>query len=141
VKAFVEADSYAGPSLLIAYSHCIAHGINMTKGFEQQKAAVASGFWPLYRYDPRLAEQGKNPLQLDSKEPTISIEEYAYNETRYKMLTKSNPEEAKRLIQLAQKDATDRWRLYRQMAAMQYGPEQEQAAPKPTEQPSPAPAK
>ncbi len=71
VRAFVEAESYDGPSLIIAYSHCIAHGINMRTGFDQQKAAVACGAWPLYRYDPRLAEQGKNPLQLDSKAPTI----------------------------------------------------------------------
>ena len=121
VKAFVEAESYPGPSLILAYCHCISHGINMRTGFAQQKAAVASGFWPLYRYDPRLAEQGKNPLQLDSKEPSIGIDEYAYSETRYKMLTKSKPEEAKRLIALAQKDATDRWQMYRQLAAMQYG--------------------
>ncbi len=121
VKAFIEADSYAGPSLIIAYSHCIAHGINMTKGFEQQKAAVASGAWPLYRFDPRLAEQGKNPLQLDSKEPTISFTDYAYNETRFKMLTVSKPEDAKALAESAQRDFTSKWRLLQQMAAMQYG--------------------
>jgi pyruvate-ferredoxin/flavodoxin oxidoreductase len=119
VRAFAEAESYPGPSIIIAYSHCIAHGIDMTTGFERQKAAVASGAWPLYRYDPRLAEQGKNPLQLDSKEPTISFEEYAYAETRYKMLTKSDPAAAKRLVGLAQKDVTTRWHLYQQMAAMQ----------------------
>jgi pyruvate-ferredoxin/flavodoxin oxidoreductase len=121
VKAFVEAESYDGPSLIIAYSHCIAHGIDMTTGFDQQKKAVNSGFWPLYRFDPRLAATGKNPLQLDSKEPSISIEEYFYSENRYKMLTKSNPAEAKRLLALAQQDATSRWHVIRQMAAMQYG--------------------
>jgi pyruvate-ferredoxin/flavodoxin oxidoreductase len=119
VKAFVEAESYPGPSLVIAYAHCIAHGINMTKGFEQQKAAVASGFWPLYRHDPRRADEGDNPLTLDSKEPSISIEDYAYNEIRYKMLTKSKPEEAKRLIELAQEDVTSRWHLYERMANVQ----------------------
>jgi pyruvate-ferredoxin/flavodoxin oxidoreductase len=119
VRAFVEAESYPGPSMIIAYSHCVSHGINMTTGFEQQKAAAACGAWPLYRYDPRLAEAGKNPLQLDSKEPTIPFQEYAYGEIRYKMLTKSDPAAAKRLIELAQKDVTSRWRLYQHMAAMQ----------------------
>jgi len=121
VRAFIEADSYDGPSLIIAYSHCIAHGINMTKGFEQQKAAVASGAWPLYRFDPRLTEQGKNPLQLDSKEPAISFTDYAYNETRFKMLTAFKPDQAKALAEKAQKDIRSRWRLLQQMAAMQYG--------------------
>jgi pyruvate-ferredoxin/flavodoxin oxidoreductase len=116
VKAFLEAESYPGPSMIIAYSHCIAHGINMRQGLSQQKAAVDSGAWMLYRYDPRLADEGKNPLQLDSKEPKISLEEYAYNETRYKMLTKSKPEQAQKLLELAQQDAKNRWQLYQQMA-------------------------
>ncbi len=123
VKAFVEADSYPGCSLIIAYSHCIAHGINMTTAYDQQKAAVASGFWPLYRFDPRLAEEGKNPLQLDSKEPTISFEQYAYKEMRWKMLTKSKPQEAKLLLEKATADVQTRWRLLKQMSAMQYGGE------------------
>jgi pyruvate-ferredoxin/flavodoxin oxidoreductase len=123
VRAFVEAESYPGPSLIIAYSHCIAHGIDMRTGFDQQKAAAACGAWPLYRFDPRLAEQGKNPLQLDSKEPTLSYKEYAYKETRYKMLAASDPETAKRLIELAQKDALGKWRLMKQMAEMKYGNE------------------
>jgi len=121
VKAFVEAESYPGPSLVIAYSHCIAHGINMTTGFDQQKAAVACGAWPLYRYDPRLAEQDKNPLQIDSKEPSIPFAEYAYNENRYRMLSKSDPDAAKRLGALAAKDFRARWHVYQQIAAMQYG--------------------
>ncbi|MCK4601871.1 MAG: hypothetical protein KAU28_05365, partial [Phycisphaerae bacterium] len=108
------------------YSHCIAHGINMTTGFSQQKAAVACGAWPLYRYDPRLAAEGKNPLQLDSKDPTIPIEQFAYNETRYKMLTKSKPEQAKELIKLAQADATNRWNMYKQLAAMTCGEKKEE---------------
>ncbi|MBN1555914.1 MAG: pyruvate:ferredoxin (flavodoxin) oxidoreductase [Phycisphaerae bacterium] len=121
VKAFVEADSYPGCSLIVAYSHCIAHGINMTTAYDQQKAAVASGFWPLYRFDPRLKDEGKNPLQLDSKEPSISFEDYAYNETRWKMLTKSQPEHAKELLNLATGDVKSRWHLIRQMAQLQYG--------------------
>ena len=121
VRAFNEADSYPGPSLIIAYSHCIAQGINMTKGFEQQKAAVASGAWPLYRFDPRLAEQGKNPLQLDSKKPTISFTDYAYKENRFKMLTAFKPEDAKILAERAQKDILSKWHLLEQMSALEYG--------------------
>lgn len=120
LKAFLEAESYEGPSLIIAYSHCIAHGIDMAKGLEQQKLAVQAGVWPLYRYDPRLVEQGKNPLQLDSKEPSIPVEQYMYNETRFRMLVQSNEERAEQLLKLAQEDARRRWNLYAQMAAMQY---------------------
>ncbi|MFA6135501.1 MAG: pyruvate:ferredoxin (flavodoxin) oxidoreductase [Phycisphaerae bacterium] len=119
VRAFAEAEAYPGPSLIIAYSHCIAHGIQMEAGFEQQKLAVNSGAWPLYRFDPRLAAEGKNPLQLDSKEPSVSYKDYAYSETRFKMLAKSNPAEAQRLIELGQKDVSSRWHTYQQMAAMQ----------------------
>ena len=127
VRAFIEAESYPGPSLLIAYSHCIAHGINMTLGFEQQKAAVASGAWMLYRYDPRLALEGKNPLQIDSKPPSIPLEEYAYKETRFKMLTKSQPERAKALLASAQQDVIAHYNYYSQLAAMTYGDDQEAA--------------
>ena len=116
IKAFLEAESYEGPSLIIAYCHCIAHGINMQKGFEQQKLAVNAGHWPLFRYNPDLAAQGQNPLSLDSKAPSIPLENYAYNENRYKMLTRNNPTEAQRLIQLAQTDVTNRWKLYEQWA-------------------------
>jgi pyruvate-ferredoxin/flavodoxin oxidoreductase len=128
VRAFIEAEAYDGPSLIIAYSHCIAHGINMRTAFDQQKKAAESGLWPLYRYDPRLIPQGKNPLQLDSKPPAIALPDYAYNETRYTMLTKSNPEQARRLMELAQGDVTARWRLYQQLAQMHYD-NAEQAAP------------
>jgi pyruvate-ferredoxin/flavodoxin oxidoreductase len=117
VRAFAEAESYPGPSLLIAYSHCIAHGIDMRTAFERDKAAVACGAWPLYRFDPRLAAEGKNPLQLDSKEPTISFQDYAYQETRYKMLTAINPKAAGELIQAAEQDAAMRRRQYQQLAA------------------------
>ncbi len=123
VKAFIEAESYPGPSIIIAYSHCIAQGINMTKGFAQQKAVVESGCWPLYRFDPRLTEQGKNPLQLDSRDPTISFLDWAYKENRFKMLTKFKPEEAKRLAAEAEKDFASKWHLLQQMAAMSYGEE------------------
>ncbi len=133
VKAFLEAESYDGPSIIIAYSHCIAHGINMTTGMQNQKAAVNSGHWPLYRYDPRLTAEGKNPLQLDSKAPSIPMKDYAYNETRYKMLTMSQPAEAKRLIELAQKDAQARYQFYRQLAALDYSDasKKEEAKPVP----------
>ena len=116
IRAFIEAEAYDGPSLIIAYSHCIAHGINMTTGMVNQKAAVESGHWPLYRYNPKLKNEGKNPLKLDSKAPKIRFEDYAYMEARYKMLTKSNPEEAKRLITLAQQDVDKRWATYEEMA-------------------------
>ncbi len=120
IRAFLDAESYNGPSIIIAYSHCIAHGIDMTRGFRQQKAAVDSGHWLLYRYDPRLTEQGKNPLILDSKLPSIPIKDYVYSETRYRMLTLSQPEEAKRLLQLAQEDVRSRQHFYRQMAGLDY---------------------
>jgi pyruvate-ferredoxin/flavodoxin oxidoreductase len=120
VKAFVEAESYDGPSLIIAYSHCIAHGINMRLGFDQHQLAVDSGAWVLYRYDPRRAAQGLNPLQLDSKAPKVPVKDYAYNETRFKMLTQSKPEDAARLIALMQQDVNTRWRMYEQMASLDY---------------------
>jgi len=116
IKAFMEAEAYDGPSLIIAYSHCIAHGINMTTGMVNQKAAVECGHWPLYRYNPMAAREGKNPLKLDSKAPKIKFEDYAYLEARYKMLTKSNPEEAKRLMALADEDASHRYKEYEEMA-------------------------
>jgi len=120
VKAFIEAEAYNGPSLIICYSHCIAHGINMTSGIDEQKKAVACGHWPLIRYNPELAEQGKNPLQLDSKEPTMSLEEYAYGENRYRVLKKSNPDAAKNLMDRATVLNARRYDLYRRIAAMDY---------------------
>ena len=118
LQAFVEAEAYDGPSLIIAYSHCIAHGIDMRQGLLQQKRAVQSGYWPLYRYNPDLVAAGKNPLVLDSKEPTLPLEEYVYNETRYRMLVQSNEELAKTLIEQAKQDVSFRWNLYRQMATL-----------------------
>jgi len=116
VKAFLEAEAFDGPSLIIAYSHCIAHGYDMVHGMDQQKAAVNSGYWPLFRYNPELAAQNKNPFQLDSRAPSIGLKEYIYNETRYTMLVKSNPEEAKKLFDLAQQDVGMRWKLYEHMS-------------------------
>ncbi len=118
VKAFVEAEAYPGPSLIIAYAHCIAHGFNMTFGYQEQKKAVACGHWPLYRFDPRLLEQGKNPLQLDSKAPTVDFEEYAYGENRYRTLKQSKPEAAAELIKLASKDAAQRYTLMEKLAKL-----------------------
>ncbi|MCC6380953.1 MAG: pyruvate:ferredoxin (flavodoxin) oxidoreductase [Dehalococcoidia bacterium] len=118
VKAFLEAEAWDGPSIIIAYSHCIAHGYDLAMGLDQQKAAVNSGYWPLFRYNPALVAQGRNPFQLDSKAPTIALKDYIYNETRYTMLAKSNPEEAKRLLVLAEGDVASRWKLYSDMAAM-----------------------
>jgi pyruvate-ferredoxin/flavodoxin oxidoreductase len=92
----------------------------MSKGLEQQKLAVQSGLWPLYRYDPRLTADGKNPLQVDSREPSIPVEQYMYNETRFRMLTQSDEARAEELLKLARKDATARWNFYSQMAAMHY---------------------
>ncbi|MBN2146576.1 MAG: pyruvate:ferredoxin (flavodoxin) oxidoreductase [Anaerolineales bacterium] len=120
LNAFLEADAYDGPSLIIAYSHCIAHGIDMRKGLEQQKLAVQSGFWPLYRYNPNLIAEGKNPLTIDSKEPSIPLDQYIYNETRYRMLVQSDEARAEELLKLAQKDVNSRWQYYKQMAAMHY---------------------
>ena len=116
VKAFNEAEAYDGPSLIIAYSHCIAHGYDLSFGMEQQKAAVNSGYWPLYRYNPDLVAQGKNPFQLDSRAATIGLKDYIYNETRYTMLAKSNPEQAQKLYKLAQEDVAGKWKLYEHMA-------------------------
>jgi pyruvate-ferredoxin/flavodoxin oxidoreductase len=119
VRAFLEAEAYDGPSLIIAYSHCIAHGIDMAKGMNQQKLAVDSGYWPLYRYNPALRAEGKNPLQLDSKAPKIPFRDYAYNETRYRMLAQSNPEAAERLLAEAQEAVKAHWQKYEQMANME----------------------
>ncbi len=116
VKAIIEAEKYDGPSVIIAYSHCIAHGINMAKGMDNQKAAVDSGHWPLYRYNPDNRKEGKKALSLDSKPPKIPFEKYAYMETRFKMLTKSHPEAAKKLMKLAQQDVDYSYHLIEKMA-------------------------
>ena len=116
--AFTEADSYPGPSLIIAYSHCIAHGYDMRFGAEQQKLAVGSGVWPLYRFDPRRVAEGKPPLQLDSSEPKIPVRDYMRNETRFRMVEKIDPQRYKRLVAAAQREASQRFAVYRQLAGV-----------------------
>ena len=118
IKAFQEAEAYDGPSLIIAYSSCIAHGYDLVHGLEQQKLAVQSGYWPLLRYNPSLRDAGKNPFQLDSKAPSIRLKEYAYREARYTMLARSNPELAAELLKEAQEDVERQWRVYSARAAM-----------------------
>ena len=118
VKTFLEAEAYDGPSLIIAYSHCIAHGYDMAFGLEQQKAAVNSGYWPLMRYNPVLRLEGKNPFLLDSKPPQIPLKQYTSQEARYTMLARSNPEVAKDLLKLAQDDVDRQWQVYSSRAAM-----------------------
>ena len=120
VKAFIEADAYDGPSLIIAYTHCIAHGIAMDSAVEGCKQAVASGHWQLFRYDPRRAAEGKNPLQLESKDPTISFADYAMQQNRYKVLKKINPEVAETLMGEANKLTADRYDMYKKLAAMEF---------------------
>ncbi|MDH4071237.1 MAG: thiamine pyrophosphate-dependent enzyme, partial [Ignavibacteria bacterium] len=136
VRALLEAEAYDGPSLIIAYSHCIAHGINMTKGMGNQKAAVESGHWPLYRYNPAHTGNGRNPFVLDSKTPKIRFEDYAYREARYKMLTKIDPVGAKQLMALAEEDVRKRWKHYEGMA-VDGGHERRQEEPSPGKQPVP----
>jgi len=118
VKAFVEADAFNGPSLIIAYSHCREQGINTTLGYAQQQKAVDSGAWILYRFNPDLAKEGKNPLQLDSKEPTLDLEEYAYAETRFRVLKQNKPEIAAELMKRAKADVAYRYRLYKQLSEL-----------------------
>ncbi|HWB33098.1 MAG TPA: pyruvate:ferredoxin (flavodoxin) oxidoreductase [Acidobacteriaceae bacterium] len=118
VKAFQEAEAYDGPAIIIAYSHCIAHGYDLTYGMEQQKNAVLSGYWPLMRYNPALRAEGKNPFQLDSKAPSISLKQYSYHEARYTMLARSHPEMAKQLLAKAQDDVEREWRVYSARASM-----------------------
>ncbi|BAY96900.1 pyruvate flavodoxin/ferredoxin oxidoreductase domain-containing protein [Tolypothrix tenuis PCC 7101] len=116
LRAFLEAEAFNGPSLIIAYSHCIAHGINMTTGMNHQKSLIESGRWLLYRYNPELQKQGKNPLQLDMKAPKQSVEQSMYQENRFKMLTKSKPEVAKQLLEQAQAEVDARWLMYQYLA-------------------------
>jgi len=119
VRAINEADAYKGPSIIIAYTHCIAHGINMSNGLAEHKKAVNSGAWVLYRYNPMLSAEGKNPLVLDSKEPTLDIEEYMYGELRFRALKQTNPEKALQYLEAARESAKKRWNLYRQLAEIE----------------------
>ncbi|MFN8626266.1 MAG: pyruvate:ferredoxin (flavodoxin) oxidoreductase [Candidatus Binatia bacterium] len=123
LRSFLEAEAYPGASLIVAYSHCIAHGIDMTTAMQNQKAAVDSGQWLLYRYHPERAKTGDNPLQLDSGAPKLPVGRYMYMENRFKMLTKSNPEDAEHLLKHAQEDVNTRWRLYQHLAGQKLTPE------------------
>jgi pyruvate-ferredoxin/flavodoxin oxidoreductase len=116
IKAFREADAYDGPAVIIAYSHCINHGINMTTGMGQQKAVVECGLWPLYRFNPELTEQGKNPFQLDSKEPTGSVEDFMYSEIRFKSLKQANPDRAAALLDKAKGYVARQYKEYKYLA-------------------------
>ncbi|HOF84143.1 MAG TPA: pyruvate:ferredoxin (flavodoxin) oxidoreductase [Treponemataceae bacterium] len=116
IKAFREAESYDGPSLIIAYSHCINHGINMEKGMTNQKEAVTTGLWPLYRFDPRLADEGKNPFQLDSKEPDYNIADFMYKEVRFKTLKAADPARAEMLLKKAEAKVKRQWQEYKYLA-------------------------
>jgi pyruvate-ferredoxin/flavodoxin oxidoreductase len=123
VRAFTEAESYPGTSLIIAYSHCIAHGYNMADGLDHQQMAVDTGLWPLFRFDPRRTAMGENPLKLDSKAPKIAFEQFAYSEARFRMLQKTNPERAKKLMVDAQRAVTARFDVYQQLASLSFGSE------------------
>jgi pyruvate-ferredoxin/flavodoxin oxidoreductase len=116
LKALREAEAYDGPSLVIAYGHCIAHGIDMRDGLDQQYRAVACGYWPLVRYDPVVRAAGENPFLLDSPRPRIPLADYAYRELRYRMLVDTNPAEAERLLRLAEEAIEQRWQTYEEMA-------------------------
>jgi len=116
VRTFLEVESYAGPSLIIAYSHCIAHGYDMAHGCEQQKLAVDSGVWPLYRFDPRRIASGEPPLKLDSGVPKIPAKEYMRNETRFRMTEKLDPERYKKLLAWAQRATEQRYSVYQQLS-------------------------
>jgi pyruvate-ferredoxin/flavodoxin oxidoreductase len=118
LKAFNEAEAYEGTSLIIAYAPCIAHGIDMSHSLEQQRLAVQSGHWPLFRFNPNLAREGKHPMQLDSRAPSIPLESYLYNEARYTSLKQSHPEDAEKLLAVAQRDVKERWKVYEAFAKM-----------------------
>jgi pyruvate-ferredoxin/flavodoxin oxidoreductase len=116
LRAFLEAESYDGPALIIAYSPCIAHGVDLSNNLRQQDLAVSAGHWGLFRYDPRRAAAGENPLHLDSPEPSVPYREFAGSETRFSVLLRSHPEAAERYLQQAQREVRRRFRLYEQWA-------------------------
>ena len=116
LKAFLEAESYPGPSLIIAYSPCINHGIDMSHTQQEEKLAVEAGYWLLYRYNPLLAEEGKNPLLLDSREPKLDYYDFLKNEIRYRSLEQQYPEQAKKLFKQAAREAKERYANYKKLA-------------------------
>jgi pyruvate-ferredoxin/flavodoxin oxidoreductase len=129
LKAFLEAEAFDGPSLIISYGHCIAHGYDLVHALDQQKAAVLSGHWPLMRYNPALIRTGRNPFQLDSKPPSLTLEQYRKNESRYTMLAQSHPETAREFGERSQQILMDRWNHYEYLAAMQPGKDGNGATP------------
>jgi pyruvate-ferredoxin/flavodoxin oxidoreductase len=120
VKALAEADAWPGPSLVIAYSHCIAHGIDMAKGMQQQKLAVDSGYWPLWRYDPRHSGPGEHPFHLDARAPKVPLSQFTAREGRFAILARTRPDEAARLAALAQEDVDERRHVYEQLAEVEH---------------------
>jgi pyruvate-ferredoxin/flavodoxin oxidoreductase len=120
VKAFIDAEAYPGPSLIIAYSHCIAHGYDLARGLDQQKLAVDSGYWPLYRFDPRRIAAGESPLVLDSAAPKIDLAKYTSNETRYRVVEQMDPARFKMLSEHAQREVTTRFSVYEQLAKLAF---------------------
>ncbi len=136
LRAFVDAESYDGPSLIIAYSPCIAHGYDMSFNHQQQQLAVDSGHWPLFRYDPRRAAEGQNPLRLDSKAPSIPYRDFIKNETRFSMLWRSHPEDAERFLAQSQADVKERFHHYEQLAGLPWEATPQTTTPQPTEKES-----
>jgi len=122
IKAFIEAEAHDGPSIIIAYSHCIAHAIDMTKGFDQQKLAVETGYWPIYRFNPARAAKGRVAMQLDCVPPTRPLRDYTEREGRYRILMQSDPEMAEKLLSKAQEDVNQRWNAYTKLAAKEAKP-------------------
>ena len=122
LQAFREAEAYDGPSLILAYSHCIAHGFDLRYGMKQQDLAVASGYWPLFRYNPVMREDGESPFRLDSPRPTVSFRKYAYNELRYHALALTRPAEAADLLRQAQADVMEKYRIYEEFSKLGSGP-------------------
>jgi pyruvate-ferredoxin/flavodoxin oxidoreductase len=116
LKAFAEAEAYDGPSIIIAYAHCINHGIDMRTGFDLHKDAVEGGFWPLYRFNPANRVEGKQPLMLDSKAPSQDISEFMYKQNRFKILRNADPDRAQMLLDMLREDVQTRWKMYEQMA-------------------------
>jgi len=128
LQAFREAEAYEGPSLILAYSHCIAHGYDLRNGLKQQDLAVASGYWPLLRYDPAMREVGEAPFRLDSVRPRVPLKDFVYNELRYRALTLTRPAEAEELLKQAQADVEAKYRAYEDFARMKEGPVPAKAA-------------
>jgi pyruvate-ferredoxin/flavodoxin oxidoreductase len=119
IKALLEAEAYDGPAIVIAYSTCIEHGIDMATSMSHQLEAVRSGYWPLYRYDPRHATADDHPFQLDSKKPTLPLRDFESKEARFAMLQRTRPEDAEELLRLAQEDVDERWHFYEQLAGVE----------------------